>query len=418
MSLINKMLQDLDARSSGAAASQGGSSAVRPVTAAVRPMPRTLLMLAAVAGVVIFVAAAIFAWRALTRPSPSSLSASAKAAASASAATPAGSIVPTPTPTPTPAQAQAQAQAQAPAPAPVGEPAPAAAATSVPTHAATASAPASATPSAAAAVSVQTPAPATEPAPKQAAAAREPKAKPALVGTAPAEPSAKAGLAEKRRIETALRASPAPVRNASAEKEEARLRGDAGLSKAQQAENEYRRGLSAMQEGRVHDAIARFEQTLANNPRHEAARQTLVGLLIENQRSDEAMQHMQQALALDPAQAQMAMLLARLQMERNGPAIDTLQRTLPHAAANADFRAFLAGALQREQRHAEAAEHYQAALRLQAGNSVWWMGLGLSLQALKRHAEARAAFNEAKNSGRLSPELQTFVERKLQQLPN
>lgn len=196
------------------------------------------------------------------------------------------------------------------------------------------------------------------------------------------------------------------------------MRGDAGLNKAQQAENEYRRGLSAMQEGRVHDAIARFEQTLANNPRHEAARQTLVGLLIENQRGDEAMQHMQQALALDPAQAQMAMLLARLQMERNGPAVDTLQRTLPHAAANADFRAFLAGALQREQRHAEAAEHYQAALRLQPANSVWWMGLGISLQALKRNAEARAAFNEAKTGGRLSPELQTFVERKLQQLPN
>ncbi|NVD97522.1 tetratricopeptide repeat protein [Massilia sp. BJB1822] len=391
MSLINKMLQDLDARGSGAAASQGGSSAVRPVTAAVRPMPRTLLILAAVAGVVIFVVAAIFAWRALTRPSPSSLSASAKAAASASAATPAASI----------------------APMPAAEPAPVAAAMLAP--AAAASAPASVTPpSAPIGAQVQ----ATEPAPKQVAAAPSQDAKPASVSATPAEPPVKARSAEKRRTEPALRTSPAPARSPIAEKEEARLRGDAGLNKAQQAENEYRRGLSAMQEGRVHDAIARFEQTLANNPRHEAARQTLVGLLIENQRGDEAMQHMQQALALDPGQAQMAMLLARLQMERNGPAIDTLQRTLPHAAANADFRAFLAGALQREQRHAEAAEHYQAALRLQAGNSVWWMGLGISLQALKRNAEARAAFNEAKASGRLSPELQTFVERKLQQLPN
>ncbi|UTY59864.1 tetratricopeptide repeat protein [Massilia sp. erpn] len=379
MSLINKMLQDLDARSSGAAASQGGSSAVRPVTAAVRPMPRVLLILAAVAGVVIFFVAAIFAWRALTRPSPSSLIASAKAAASISAAGIA--------------------------------PAPAAAATPTPA----ASAAASATPPAAP-VGMQ--APATEPAPKQLVAGPSPEAKQVPVGAVSAEPSAKAGLAEKRRAGPALRASPAPARSAIAEKDEARLRSDAGLNKAQQAENEYRRGLSAMQEGRVHDAIARFEQALAHNPRHEAARQTLVGLLIENQHSDEAMQHMQQALALDPAQAQMAMLLARLQMERNGPAIDTLQRTLPHAAANADFRAFLAGALQREQRHAEATEHYQAALRLQAGNSVWWMGLGLSLQALKRNAEARVAFNEAKTSGRLPPELQTFVERKLQQLPN
>ncbi|MBB3121248.1 tetratricopeptide repeat protein [Pseudoduganella violacea] len=368
MSLINKMLQDLDARSSGAAASQGGSSAVRPVTAAVRPMPRMLLILAAVAGIVIFVVAAIFAWRALTRPSPSSLSASAKAAAPAVVAPAPAAVVAPPSIAATP---PAAAPPEAPAPAPVQAP----------------------------------PIPSAE-------------AKTAPVGIAPSEAPAKSRSAEKRRIETPLRASPALVRSTIGEKEEARLRGDAGLSKVQQAENEYRRGLSAMQEGRVHDAIARFEQTLANNPRHEAARQTLIGLLIENQRGDEAMQHMQQALALDPAQAQMAMLLARLQMERNGPAIDTLQRTLPHAAANADFRAFLAGALQREQRHAEAVEHYQAALRLQAGNSVWWMGLGISLQALKRNAEARTAFNEAKTGGRLSPELQTFVERKLQQLPN
>jgi MSHA biogenesis protein MshN len=110
------------------------------------------------------------------------------------------------------------------------------------------------------------------------------------------------------------------------------------------------------------------------------------------------------------------MLLARLQIEHGESGIETLARTLPYAAGNGEYQALLAGALQRQQRHREAAEQYQAALRTQPQNPVWWMGLGISLQAEKRNAEALDAFRKAKASGTLSPELQGFVERKLGQL--
>ena len=166
----------------------------------------------------------------------------------------------------------------------------------------------------------------------------------------------------------------------------------------------------------MQEALSNMEQAVFLYPRHDTARQTLVGLLIENKRHDEAMRHLQFGLGLDPKQPQMAMILARLQIEKGGPAIETLQRSLPYAGGNSDYLAFLAGALQRAQRNREAAEQYQAALRLQPQNGVWWMGLGISLLAEKRNAEAQDAFTRAKNSGNLSQELQTFVERKLQQL--
>jgi MSHA biogenesis protein MshN len=151
-------------------------------------------------------------------------------------------------------------------------------------------------------------------------------------------------------------------------------------------------------------------------PKHDAARQTLVGLLIEARRSDEAMRQLQLGLTLDPRQPALAMLLARLQIEHGESGIETLARTLPYAAGNGEYQALLAGALQRQQRHREAAEQYQVALRMQPQNPVWWMGLGISLQAEKRNAEALDAFRKAKASGTLSPELQAFVERKLGQL--
>lgn len=184
----------------------------------------------------------------------------------------------------------------------------------------------------------------------------------------------------------------------------------------QRADNGYRRALASLQDGRVGEAIAGLQAALRINPKHDAARQTLVGLLIENRRNDEAAAELQQALALDARQPALAMLLARLQIERGGSGIETLLRTLPYAAGDGEYHGFLAGALQRQGRHREAAEQYQAALRSAPNNAVWWMGLGISLQAEKRHAEALEAFRKARDSGALSQELQGFVERRIAQL--
>ncbi|MFS2081765.1 tetratricopeptide repeat protein, partial [Telluria sp. Tellsp99] len=185
---------------------------------------------------------------------------------------------------------------------------------------------------------------------------------------------------------------------------------------AQRAEGEYRRALASLQEGRMIETVAALEQALKYEPTHEAARQTLVGLLIEANRNDEAMRQLQLGLTLDPRQPAMAMLLARLQIERGGNGIDTLMRTLPYAGNDADYHAFLAAALARQQRHREAAEQYHQAVRAVPSNGVWWMGLGISLQAEKRNGEALDAFQRARAGGGLSQELQGFVERRIQQL--
>ncbi|MTV53245.1 tetratricopeptide repeat protein, partial [Pseudoduganella buxea] len=232
-----------------------------------------------------------------------------------------------------------------------------------------------------------------------------------------------------QRERPAPRQAPAEPKSAPAERVPARVDTEAlrtGVTQAWasappassqgQAENGYRRALVLLQDGRLAEGIATLEQALFVYPRHEAARQTVAGLLLEQGRNDEASRHLQLGLGLNPNQPQMAMLLARLQLEHHGAAaVETLRRTLPHASANADYLGFLAAALQRQRRHREAIEQYDAALRLLPQNGVWWMGLGISLQAEGRKTEARAAFTRAKQAG-LSPELQGFVERSLGQL--
>lgn len=190
------------------------------------------------------------------------------------------------------------------------------------------------------------------------------------------------------------------------------------LTAQQRAENDYRKAGSALQQGRQAEAIDGLEQAVQLDAQHAAARQMLVGLLLQAKRTDEAVHMAQEGLALDPAQVGLAMILARVQVEQGNlrPALDTLSHSLPYAQERADYQAFLAALLQRDKRHKDAIEHYLTALGKAPQNGLWWMGLGISLQAENRLPEAREAFGRAKTANTLSPELQAFVDQKLAQL--
>ncbi|HUW27029.1 MAG TPA: tetratricopeptide repeat protein, partial [Sulfuriferula sp.] len=189
------------------------------------------------------------------------------------------------------------------------------------------------------------------------------------------------------------------------------------ITPQQRAENEYSKAVALLQQGRAAEANELLAHVLQLDPGNTAARQTLVGLLVEGKRYDEAERRLQDGLKLDPSQARLAMILARLQVEQGDTqsGLKTLQHSLPYAAERPDYQAFLAALLQREGRHKEAIEHYLQALRKVPGSGVWLMGLGISLQAENRQAEAQEAFIRAKASNTLSPDLQAYVEQQLKQ---
>ncbi|AQR70003.1 hypothetical protein BZG29_17960 [Janthinobacterium sp. LM6] len=349
MSLINKMLQDLDAR--GTPDGRGDAAGIRSVPERERGVSRALVF----GGAAGLTAAAIaLGWVYLKRPPVPPVLVNV-------ASNPVPAPVPVPVPVPVPAAV---------APAPVAA------------------------------------APAAEPEPVFQAE----------------ETVAPASLrAEDLRRMTAKPAKPAvaPVVKTAVPVASERIIDGKQVTPQQRVENEYRRTLAQLQDGRVSDAMLALQQTLQLDPRHQGARETLVRLLLEAQRPDEAARQLQLSLALDPKQPAQAMMLARLQLDKaNGgaAALDTLMRSLPYASDSGEYHAFLAGVLQREQRYREAADHYQLALQAAPDNGVWWMGLGIALQADNHPAQARQAFERAKGLQTLSPQLQAFVERKLVQL--
>lgn len=192
------------------------------------------------------------------------------------------------------------------------------------------------------------------------------------------------------------------------------------LTPYQRAENEYRRASGLAVQGKTTEAMTALEQALQLDARHAAARQMLAGMMVEAGRADDAAVLLKAGLAQDQTQPALAMSLARLQVEKGDTkeALNTLHGSLPYAADFADYHAFLAALLQRQERHKEAIDEYSAALRLAPQNGLWWMGVGISLQADNRAREAREAYSRAKAANTLSPELTSFVDQKLAQLSN
>ena len=189
-------------------------------------------------------------------------------------------------------------------------------------------------------------------------------------------------------------------------------------SSRNRAESEFRRAVNLVNQGRIAEGMDGFRRALEIDPGHEAARQTLVALLLETKRVDEAAVSLQEGLALNTGNTGFAMLLARIMVESNDipTALIVLQRHPAPPDRNPDFHAFAAALYQRLDRHKEAIEQYQTALGLAPSAGVWWLGLGISFQAVERRKDALEAFTRAKSAGNLAPDLLGFVEQRLRQL--
>ena len=151
---------------------------------------------------------------------------------------------------------------------------------------------------------------------------------------------------------------------------------------------------------------------------NETVRQTLVALLMEQRRYDEALRLLRQGLDINPGNTAFAMQSARILVERGDldAALGVLQQHAPAAGGNAEYHAFVGALYQRVGRHKEAVDEYQAALRLSPHSGIWWVGLGISQEAAARREDALISFRRAQAAGNLSPELVAYVDQRLRQL--
>ncbi len=254
--------------------------------------------------------------------------------------------------------------------------------------------------------------------PPPAALVAAPAAMPAVVEISPINPAMAVAIAGPKEE---ISAAPAPQSKKTARAPRQIIAANNPIkqvSKQQQADNEFRLANVLLQQGRTQEAVAGYKALLKLDPAHDAARLTLVDVLLKNKQEAHAERVLKAGHFQFPEHSGFAMLLARLQVEHGElpQALKTLRQSLRYAERQADYRAFMAALLQRQNRHQEAITHYQTALQLNPNSGVWLMGMGISLQALQKNNEAIAVFKNALDTQSLSADLQAFVTQRLGQL--
>lgn len=189
-------------------------------------------------------------------------------------------------------------------------------------------------------------------------------------------------------------------------------------SPADRAENHFRRAAQMLERGRVADAEDALLAALDADAAHQAARQTLVALYIEQGRIEEARRHLQEGLAFNPSYAPFAVALARIYVDRGdfAAARTVLEQAAAAGRGNPDFHALHGAVLQRLGHHGQAADAYRLALASAPQTGASWVGLAISLEAQGHLPEAAEAYRRGAASGNLTDEVRAYADQRARQL--
>ena len=156
------------------------------------------------------------------------------------------------------------------------------------------------------------------------------------------------------------------------------------------------------------DALAQA-QTLWNAGSHDAAVDLLQGAIGVVERNAAAAPSVAQTQLL----ASLARELGRMHLADGRPAaaVDALAHLEPQLGREADIWAMRGNAAQRLGRHQDSVNAYAAALQLRPNEQRWLLGSAVSLAALGQTAQAADMLEKARALGPVSKEVQTYLRQ-------
>ncbi|MGA2018226.1 MAG: tetratricopeptide repeat protein [Opitutaceae bacterium] len=177
-------------------------------------------------------------------------------------------------------------------------------------------------------------------------------------------------------------------------------------------------GAELMAAGRVGEAAAQIQESLALQPDNASAQTNLGNALIKLGRPAEALEHYARALEIAPRYptGHNELGAALLRMGRTGEAIAHFQAALEENPAYANARVNLGSAYLQAGRAGDAAAQFEAALALDPGNPGTLADLGAALAGQGRLAEAAEQFRRALAASPNSPAALTNLGNVLLQM--
>lgn len=186
------------------------------------------------------------------------------------------------------------------------------------------------------------------------------------------------------------------------------------LTPDEKAEAGYRQAVRLLDQGRPEEALRRLRESLGEQPKHVKARELAAGIALQTGHAREAQILLEEGLRELPNQYLFARLLARVYVDRGAEAkaLAVMESAAPAGSDDAEFSSLLGVLYQRAGRHTDAVQAYERALALRPSDARTWLGFAISLEAIEQLSAAKNAYQRATQSG-LDAALARYAEQRL-----
>lgn len=196
------------------------------------------------------------------------------------------------------------------------------------------------------------------------------------------------------------------------------LRVTRGLTLEQQDRNASQSAVALVQSGRLLEAYEGLLTFLARNPEAHTSRETLGTILLAQREVAQATAVVEEGLRLAPNYAPYKKIKARLLLQegRSAEALQLLEQVPPSLQADKEYHELLATLYQQNSQHGKAIATYQELLRTNSSEGRWWAGLGISLEAQGDTQKAVASYQAALQQGNLDPGVRQYSQGRIRSL--
>jgi len=186
----------------------------------------------------------------------------------------------------------------------------------------------------------------------------------------------------------------------------------------QQAQLYAKQAEAALLAGDKERAKTLFSKVLSFDKHHDLSREQLAAVLYGEQRTQSAVNLLQEGLSVSPEYSNFRLMLARIYLKNNNKqqAYYYLKSHQPQVEGNVDYYAILAGLAQNLDDLDTALVAYEKLTVYEPNRAKWWLGLGITADKAKQVGLALNAYHTAQNMGQLSASSRHYINARITQL--
>ncbi|WP_017221677.1 tetratricopeptide repeat protein [Moritella dasanensis] len=186
----------------------------------------------------------------------------------------------------------------------------------------------------------------------------------------------------------------------------------------QQAQLYAKQAEAALLAGDKGRAKILFTKVLSFDKQHDLSREKLAAILYGEQRTQSAVNLLQEGLSVSPEYTNFRLMLARIYLKNKNKsqAYYYLKPHQPQVQGNVDYYAILAGLAQNLDDLDTALVAYKKLTVHQPNRAKWWLGLGITADKAKQVKLALQAYHTAQNMGQLSASSRNYINTRITQL--